>query len=158
VILLGWGERKPLRLIAAAALASAALFAADARAASDDEADAVTYRRHVMKTMGEQAAALAMVLQKKGPAENAVLHARTIALTAQAALKAFEVKASGGEAKAEIWSNWPDFAKRLKSLSEGAEQLAVIAERDGLPAMQAKFMSVISCKSCHDAYTLRQGR
>ncbi|MGE3476502.1 MAG: cytochrome c [Rhodospirillaceae bacterium] len=141
-----------------AALASAALFAADARAAPDTDADAVTYRRHVMKTMGEQAAALGMVLQQKGPAENAAIHARTIALTAKAALKAFEVQAPGGEAKAEIWRNWPDFAKRLKTLSDGADDLAAIAEREGLSAMQAKVMSVLSCKSCHDAYTLRQGR
>ncbi len=137
-------------------LTSAAWFAADARAA--DDGDAVTYRRHVMKTMGEQAAALAMVLQQKGPAENAAVHARTIALTAKAALKAFEPEVRGGEAKAEIWRNWADFAKRLKALSDGANDLAGVAERDGLPAMQAKFMSVLSCKSCHDAYTLRQGR
>lgn len=134
----------------------AALLAADARAAAD--ADAVTYRRHVMKTMGEQAAALGMVLQKKGPAENAAIHARTISLTAQAALKAFEPKVSGGEAKDDIWRSWADFTKRLQTLADGAEELAVIAERDGLPAMQAKVMSVLSCKSCHDTYTLRQGR
>lgn len=139
-----------------AALTSAALYAADARAGSDG--DAVAYRRHVMKTMGEQAAALGMVLQQKGPAENAAIHAHTIALTAKAALKAFEPQVQGGEAKAEIWRNWPDFAKRLQTLSAGAEDLALVAERDGLPAMQAKIMSVLSCKSCHDAYTLRQGR
>ncbi len=143
-----------------AVLVSAALLAADARAASDPgaEGDVVTYRRHVMKTMGEQAAALGMVLQQKGPAENAAIHARTIALTAKAALKAFEPQVQGGEAKAEIWRNWPDFRKRLQALSAGADDLAVVAERDGLPAMQAKIMSVLSCKSCHDAYTLRQGR
>lgn len=143
-----------------AVLVSAALFAADARAASDlgAEGDVVTYRRHVMKTMGEQAAALGMVLQQKGPAENAAIHARTIALTAKAALKAFEPQVQGGEAKAEIWRNWPDFIKRLQVLSAGADDLAMVAERDGLPAMQAKIMSVLSCKSCHDAYTLRQGR
>jgi cytochrome c556 len=136
-------------------LAVAAVFAADARAASDD---AVAYRRHIMKTMGEQAAALGMVLQEKGPAENAALHARTIALTAKAALKAFEPRIQGGEAKADIWRNWPDFAQRLTTLSEGADDLAAVAERDGLPAVQAKVMSVLSCKSCHDTYTLRQGR
>ena len=127
-----------------------------ARAA--DELDAVTYRRHVMKSMSEQAAALGLVLQKRGPAENAALHARSIALSAQAAVKAFEAKVPGGEAKNDVWRNWPDFMKRLTALSEGANDLAVIAERDGLAAMEAKVMNVLTCKSCHDTYTLRQGR
>lgn len=118
----------------------------------------VSYRRHVMKTMGEQAAALGMVLQKRGPAENAALHARIIALTAQAAVRAFEPQVPGGEAKTEIWRNWDDFARRLKTLSAGADDLAATAEREGLVAMQAKVMSVLNCKSCHDTYTLRQGR
>ncbi len=147
-------RRSGLR-IAAAALGFF-LLPSGAGAASDLEA--VTYRRHVMKTMGEQAAALGMVLQKNGPAENAALHARTIALTAQAAMRAFEVKASGGEAKDDIWLNWPDFAKRMKALSEGANDLAIVAERDGLEAMQVKVMTVLTCKTCHDIYTLRQGR
>jgi cytochrome c556 len=135
-----------------------ALVAAPLPAAAQAAADAVTYRKHIMKTMGEQVAALGLVLQNKGPAENAALHARTISLNAQAAMKAFEAKVPGGEARPEIWRNWADFTKRLKALSDGANELAVIAERDGLPAMQARAMNVLSCKACHDTYTLRQGR
>jgi cytochrome c556 len=133
------------------------LLSSGVNAASDP--DAVIYRRHVMKTMGEQAAALGIVLQERGPAENAALHARTIALTADAAVEAFEAQIPGGEAKPDIWRAWPDFDKRLKTLSAAANDLAVIAERDGLAAMRAKAMSVLnSCKSCHDAYRLRPGR
>jgi cytochrome c556 len=126
--------------------------------AADDEAT-VTYRKHVMKTMGEQAAALGMILQTKGPPENAVIHARTLALAADSALKAFEAKVSGGEAKDEIWRNWSEFTTRLRLLSTSATELAATGERDGLAAMQAKAMDVLkNCKSCHDVYTLRQGR
>lgn len=153
---MGARGRIPVQLGAGVALLLAGLLAPGARAAS--EPDAVSYRRHVMKTMGEQVAALGQVLQQKGPAENAALHARTISIAAKTALKAFEPKVSGGEAKDEIWRNWPDFTRRLNALSVNAADLAVIAERDGLPAVQAKVMSVLSCKSCHDAYTLRQGR
>lgn len=144
----------------ATALTVVLLLSSGVNAASDSgaNADAIAYRRHVMKTMSEQAAALALVLQKRGPAANAALHARTIGLAAEAALRAFEVEAPGGEAKPEIWRTWPDFEKRLKTLSAAANDLAVIAERDGFDAMQAKAMSVLTCKSCHDAYTLRQGR
>lgn len=136
-------------------LAVSALFAPDVLAA---DADVVDYRRHVMKSMGEQVAAFGMVLQQKGPAENAARHARIIALNAEAAIEAFEAKVPGGESKPEIWRNWPDFKKQLKGLSDGANELAVIAERDGLPAMQAKAMDVLNCKKCHDTYRLRQGR
>ena len=123
-----------------------------------DETDAIAYRRHLMKAMSEQAAALGMVLQDKGPAENAAFHARAIALNAQAAVKAFEANVPGGEARPEIWRDWPDFTKRLKNLYDGANELAVIAERNGLAAMQARAMNVLTCKSCHDAYKLRPGR
>lgn len=144
------------RFFAGAVLLSALLSSGAPLAASED--DAVAYRRHVMKTMSEQAAALGLVLQGRGPAENAALHARTIALAARAAIKAFEPQKPGGEARPEIWRNWADFAKRLETLATGADELALIAERDGLPAVQAKVMGVLSCKSCHDVYTLRQGR
>jgi cytochrome c556 len=151
------GGKRAFRAAAAIVLAVATLPSYAVSAAS--ESDAVTYRRHVMKTMSEQAAALGLVLQNRGPAENAASHARTIALTAASAVKAFEAKAPGGEAKADIWRTWPDFEKRLKTLSTGANELAVVAERDGLAAVQAKVMTVLKdCKSCHDAYTLRQGR
>ena len=125
-------------------------------AASDP--DAVTYRRHVMKAMGEHAAALGLAMQQKGPSENVALHARTLALTAEAAVKAFEAKIPGGEAKDEIWRNWPDFLKRMKSLSISANELAVVAEREGLAAAQAKAMAVLNCKSCHDTYRSRLRR
>lgn len=143
---------------AGAAAIVLALFAGQGQAADDKNDDAVAYRRHVMRTLGEQAAALALVLQNKGPAENAAHHARIIAIAAETAVRAFEPKAPGGESKPEVWRNWPDFAKRFKTLSEGANELAVIAERDGLPAMQARVMNVLSCKSCHDIYRERQGR
>lgn len=126
------------------------------QAASD--ADAVSYRRHVMKTMGEQAAALGLVLQERGPAENAAVHARILALTAEAALKAFEPPVPGGEARPEIWTNWSDFTRRLKELSQGAVALAETAQHQSLDEVRADVMKVLSCKSCHDAYTLRQGR
>ncbi len=144
--------------LAAAALTFAAAILPQNLAHAASAADAVAYRRHVMKTMGEQAAALGMVLQGLGPAENAARHARTIALMASAALKAFEVRAPGGEARDDIWRTWDDFAQRLQALSSGAEQLAAIAEREGVAAARARAMNVLSCKSCHDIYTLRQGR
>lgn len=144
------------RIASAIALGVAMLLSPGVNAAADS--DAVAYRRHVMRAMGEQVAALALVLQKRGPAENAALHARTIALAAQAAVKAFEVQAPGGEARPEIWRRWPDFEKRLKALSADANELAVIAERDGIAAAEAKAMSVLTCKSCHDAYRSRQAR
>ncbi|MGE4062862.1 MAG: cytochrome c [Rhodospirillaceae bacterium] len=138
-------------------LAVLGLVVADARAAEPRNDEAVAYRRHVMRTMSEQAAALALVLQQKAPAENAAVHARVIALGAQTAVKAFEEKVPGGEARPEIWRRWDDFSKRLTALSEGANDLASIAEREGLPAMQARVMNVLgACKACHDTYTFRR--
>lgn len=128
----------------------------EARAASDF--DVIDYRRLIMRTMGEQAAALGMALQQRAPLKNAVLHARMLALSAETALKAFEPHVLGGEARPEIWSNWQDFTGRLKKLAKGARALAEAGERQGLDAMNANAMSVLNCKSCHDTYTFRRGR
>ena len=92
------GQGRRSGVFAASLVALTLAIAVPVARAADDEA-AVTYRKHVMRTMGEQAAALGMILQKKGPPENAVFHARTLALAADSALHAFEAKVSGGEAK-----------------------------------------------------------
>src|SRR5262245_59830849 len=70
-----------------------------------DEVALIDYRQQVMKTLGEQAEALAMTMQQKAPAENFNLHVRALAIASTQALSAFEPKANGGNAKPDIWKN-----------------------------------------------------
>jgi cytochrome c556 len=126
------------------------LLSAAATAQADDQ-DVIDYRRHIMHTLGEQAAVLGMILEQRAPATNLATHAQILAVTASTAKKAFEPNVAGGEAKPEVWSQWPDFAKRLDALVAASGELAKAAKA-GNAAATAPKMKDLGCKSCHDTY------
>src|ERR1700709_1762215 len=101
------GIAKGLVLATLACLTSAALA---------DDADAVDYRKHVMKSLGEQLAAVEMIVAKKAPPDAFAVHVKTIAITATQAKSAFEPKIAGGNSRPEVWTNWADFSKRLDAM------------------------------------------
>lgn len=127
--------------------------AGPATAFADDQ-DVIDYRRHVMKTMGEEVASLRMIIDRKAPAESFAAHARVLAITATMAKKAFEPKVSGGDAKPEVWANWADFARRLDTLVSATDDLAKLAQSGGVAAAGPKFDDALSCKGCHDRYRI----
>ena len=121
-------------------------------AASADTNDAVDYRQHIMKALNEQAGALGEILSGAVPDDNVIAHLDVLALTASTALKAFEPKVPGGEAKPEVWSNWPDFSRRMNEFAQGTAAMAKLAHEQGKDAGLAKVMDALSCKKCHDTY------
>jgi cytochrome c556 len=132
------------RLILAVLLGTAAI-------AHADDQDVIDYRRHVMHTMGEQVAILDMILQQRAPATNLATHAQILAITASTAQKAFEPKVDGGEAKPEVWSQWPDFSKRLDELVAATDALAKSAKTGNVGATAPKLKD-LACKGCHETY------
>jgi cytochrome c556 len=124
-------------------------------AARADDQDVIDYREHIMKTVGEQVAAIGQILQQKAPAENFATHAQILAITAGTAKKAFEQKVPGGEAKPEVWAQWPDFSKRLDELTAATADLARIAKTGGVTAAGPK-VQTLPCKSCHDTYRMEK--
>jgi cytochrome c556 len=120
-----------------------------------DDQDVIDYREHIMKTMGEQVAAIGQILQQKAPAENFATHAQILAITAATAKKAFEPKVPGGEAKPEVWAQWPDFSKRLDELTAATADLARIAKSGGMSAAAPK-VQTLPCKSCHDTFRVEK--
>jgi cytochrome c556 len=120
-----------------------------------DDQDVIDYREHIMKTMGEQVAAIGQILEKKVPGENIAIHAQVLAITATTAKKAFEPKVSGGEAKPDVWAHWADFTKRLDELTAATADLASTAKAGGAAAAAPK-MAALNCKSCHDTYRLEK--
>jgi cytochrome c556 len=122
--------------------------------AAADEQDSIDYRQHIMKTMQEQTASIAMILQHKGPAENLSAHAKLLALSAGTAKKSFETKAPGGNAKPDVWANAADFGKRMDALVLATDDLVKTAN-SGPQASAAKNQVVVAtCKGCHDAYMI----
>jgi cytochrome c556 len=135
------------------ALGAALLAASLGRVAVADDQDSIDYRQHIMKTIGEQAASITMILQHKAPAENLATHAKLLALSAATAGKAFEPKAPGGNAKPDVWSNWSDFSKRMDAFVAATDDLAK-ATVGGGAAAAAKSQAALACKGCHDQYVI----
>ena len=118
--------------------------------ASDKEI--IDYRQHIMNTLNEQSAALGQILSTAIPGDNAAAHINAIALTASTALKAFEPKVPGGEAKAEVWADWADFSKRMNEFAQKTNQSAKMAKEQGADAALANVLDALTCKSCHEIY------
>ena len=136
----------------AAALAVATVAALPLAAQASDPTDIIDYRKHVMKSLGEQSASMAMTLQGKAPAENFVLHAETLAIVASTALQAFKEKVEGGGAKPVVWAKWPDFEKRMTEFAAATADLAKTARAGGAAAAGPKVQGALTCKGCHDIY------
>jgi cytochrome c556 len=115
-----------------------------------DDQDVVDYRRHIMKTLGEQVAIIGMILEKKAPAEALATHADVLAITAKTAKAAFESEIRGGDAKPEVWGKWADFSKRMDALVVAADDLAK-SSKQGAAVAGPKVKS-LNCKNCHDTY------
>jgi cytochrome c556 len=138
--------RKPARglVMLLAIVASASAFA--------DDQDTIDYRRHIMKTMGEQTAILGMMMENKVPAADFATHAQVLAVTAATAKAAFEPEVAGGKAKPEVWSKWADFEQRMDALVAATADLAKTAKTGGMAAAAPKTKDALTCKGCHDTY------
>jgi cytochrome c556 len=115
--------------------------------------DVVDYRQHIMKTLNEQTAALGQILSGAVPDDNVQMHLDALALTASIALKAFEPKVPGGEAKPEVWTKWADFSKRMTEFAEKTALMAKAGREEGKDAAFTYAVDALSCKGCHDAYS-----
>jgi cytochrome c556 len=112
----------------------------------------IEYREHIMTTLNEQSAALGQILSTAVPDTNTQAHLQTIALAASLALKAFEPKVPGGEAKPDVWANWPDFSKRMTDFAQKTANMAKVAKEQGNEAALQNVVDALSCKACHDVY------
>ena len=142
--------KRKIKIISPIALAAIFLPAV----VSADDQDIVEYREHIMKTLDEQSAAVGMILSTVVPGDNMAAHLQAIALTAQTALKSFEPKVLGGEARPEVWNNWADFSKRMNDFAKNTALVAAQAKgkRSDDPELGEAVVDALSCKSCHDAY------
>lgn len=121
-----------------------------------DDRNAIDYRQHIMNTLNEQAAALGEILSGAAPDDNVVAHLDALALTASTALRAFESKVPGGEARPEVWSKWADFSQRMREFAQQTTAMAKLAHEQGKEAGLANVVDALSCKKCHDTYRKEQ--
>ncbi len=133
-------------------LSLALLLAVTLQAAADDQ-DTIDYRQHVMKTLGEQLAAVNMILAGKAPPQSFAVHLQVLATAASQARKAFEPKIPGGKSKPQVWSSWPDFAQRLDALTAASSDLAKAAA-SGPSTLGPRIRASLDCEGCHRIYMI----
>lgn len=129
--------------LVAACLASTALA---------EEADVIETRQRIMSTLDAQAAIVGQIASGAAPDTDLAVHLEIIALTASTALKSFEPKVVGGEARSKVWSDWPDFSKRMTDFARSTRELAKIGKEKGKDAAMEKMVEAFTCKQCHDIY------
>jgi Cytochrome c556 len=132
----------------AAAIIACALCAP---AQANDE-DVREYREHIMKSLNAQAAILGQIVSTAVPPDNLQAHMDSIALLASTALAAFEPKVPGGEAKPEVWSQWPDFSKRMREFAEKTAAAAKLGHTSSPEEALSNMLDVMDCKGCHEVY------
>jgi cytochrome c556 len=137
------------------ALTLAALPLISTVAWADDE-DTIAYRKHIMRTLDEQTAALGMILSGAIPEDNLVLHMDAIATTAGMALSSFEPNVPGGDAKPEVWSNWEDFAKRMNDFAAKTANMAKVAHDEDPQTAVELAIEALDCKGCHKVYNSKR--
>ena len=140
-----------MRLSKTLSVAAFGLLGLCAQALSADK-DVIDYREGIMKALKEQSAALGQILSGSVPDDNAVSHLNTLALLASAAPKAFEPKVQGGEARAKVWADWPDFSKRMSEFVRNINAAAKTANEQGKDAALGDILNALDCKSCHEVY------
>ncbi len=121
-----------------------------------DDQDVIDYRRHIMETLKAQTAALGMIMSGAIPDDNAVAHMDIIAEAASTALKAFEPRVEGGDARAEVWAKWDDFSARMNAFAEKTAAMAKTAHEQGKDEALLQVMDALTCKQCHDDYRVKK--
>lgn len=138
---------KSSTVIATAFLACTAFAPAHA-----DDKDVIEYREHIMNALNAQAAVLGQIVSYAVPNDNLQAHMDSIALLASTALEAFEPKVPGGEAKPEVWSQWPDFSKRMREFAEKTAAAAKLGHTASPEEALSNMLDVMDCKGCHETY------
>jgi cytochrome c556 len=121
-----------------------------------DDDDAITYRQLIMKEMDAESAALGMMVSSQIPPDALASQTRALAYSAKAALKAFEPKIAGGEAKPDVWAKWDDFSKRMQVFIQKTDEMAKVAESGNLSTFAEKMTDALTCKQCHDNYRVKK--
>jgi cytochrome c556 len=136
-------------LVVSAVLASLVMIQDKGRA---QDGDPVLDRQLVMQQLDRNSKALGQVLAGIEPKEKLVTYALAVSNDAKEVRASFQAKAPGGNARPEVWSNWPDFSRRLDELVAKSEAMAQIAETGNVNAVNELVVEALPCRDCHMVY------
>jgi cytochrome c556 len=121
-----------------------------------DDQDVIDYRKHIMDTLQAQVAALGMIMSGAIPDDNVIAHIDSGAAPAATALKSFEPKVEGGDAKPEVWAQWDDFSARMNDFAAKTAAMSKTAHEKGKDEALLLAMDALTCKQCHDTYRVKR--
>jgi cytochrome c556 len=124
--------------------------------ANFSEEDSIDYRRHNMKAIDAQTAALGQILSLVVTDVNFVSHLEVIATHAQMALPSFEKEAVGGEALPRVWEDWDDFAAKMNAFADEIASTAQFATENSKDMVIDRLINALPCKQCHDDYRKKE--
>jgi cytochrome c556 len=142
--------------VAVATVSGLAIGAASVAVSSPEGTAAITARHDAMEAIGDAMGSLAAIAKGEAPFDAAVVDksAGTIAENLQKAATLFPEGSEKGDvetwAKAEIWSNYPDFELMMETARVDAEALQSVTEEAAFRPALGKLGS--SCKNCHEMY------
>lgn len=124
--------------------------------ANFSEEETIDYRRHNMKAIDAQTAALGQILSLVVTDANFVSHLQVIATHAQLALRSFEKKAVGGEALPMVWEDWDDFSAKMTAFADEIASTAQFATENSKEVVIDRLVNALPCKQCHDDYRKKE--
>lgn len=142
-------------LMAAVAIPALHWGQADAATAvpSKEEAEGIIFeRQNIMLQINKDAELLGEIAAGIKPPDKLAAVTKSIAESAEAARTAFEPNVPGGRAKPEIWTNWPDYSRRMNEFSMNAKRLAELGAKGDLSGVTNALGTALPCKECHDIY------
>jgi len=125
-------------------------------AAYAEDEDVITYRQLIMKQLDAGSAALGMMVSGQIPPDSLGQQTRALAANAKMALKSFEPKVSGGEAKSEVWTKWVDFSMRMEQFVKKADEMAKAGDAGNVSQVTELMVDALPCKQCHDVYRMKK--
>ncbi len=146
------------KLLCVALLAAATSAAVSAATAFTDAKDAVDYRQSAFTLIRHNTGDIGEMLQGKVPFDAKRVQQRADALAALAPLPwpAFSTagtESGGGDAKADIWTDFKDFTSKADKFQQDAKALQTAAQSGDQVKIKAAFATFRgNCKACHDKY------
>jgi cytochrome c556 len=124
----------------------------------EDENLAILDRQLIMQQLETDAEALGEIAAGSLAPDSMVERARSLAKGAKEARDSFKENVAGGAAKADVWKNLADFAKRMDEFVANTEKLAKVSEGGDVTAMKELLVDAMPCKQCHDIYRVPKSR
>lgn len=150
---MAWQQAGQAASDTSAAAPAASTAPADISKMSKEEIDTLIYeRQQAMIQLEKDADLLGDIVAGLAPASKLAETTRSIADSAKESHTLFQMKIPGGRTKAEAWSNWADYSKRMDHFVTSTEAMAKVGATGNVQGVLGMLGDALQCKQCHEVY------